>query len=96
MSTEVEQDVQISLYTYNDLQYLSKCYETFYESEVYVTTSSHDYIDVANPGSAHLSMITMEPDYEDCWGTWCSTEENWVLVEVYTNFGDGDLLPHDW
>lgn len=64
---------------------------------MYVTSSAHDYIDIANPGSAHLSMIHMEPSYESCWSPyWCSYVDNSVIVEVYTSFADTDLLPHDW
>ena len=84
LTSDVDQDVFISVYTYGDLQYVSTCYETFLESEVFVTSSAHNSeLKLVNPGPAHLSMIQIQAGET-------------VEVEVYTLFGEGDLLPHDW
>ena len=41
LTSEVDQQVYVSLYTYGDLQYVSTCYESFFYSQVWITTSEH-------------------------------------------------------
>ena len=44
ISTEVDQVIYISLFTYSSLQYISTCYETFYNSEVFIYSEQLDEI----------------------------------------------------
>ena len=83
LTSEVDQQVYISLYTYGDLQYVATCYESFYYSTVLITTQEHENYYQANPGAAHLPKIKL-------------TKGDGIKVEVYTQFTNGDLLPHDW
>lgn len=86
ITSPVEQNVILSLYTYDQLQYVSTCNETFFESRVYVRSSASaiPFEEKArNPGAVHLPELAM------------SVGEA-ISIEVYTRFTDGDLLPHDW
>ena len=66
------------------MQYPAKCYGSYEASEVYLSSSDHDDTWQANPGAAHLPVITLK------------AKDSPVIVEVYTRFSKLDLLPHDW
>ena len=42
LESAVDQEVYISLYSYGDLQYVSSCYETFLNSELYIGSDKHE------------------------------------------------------
>ena len=84
ISTEVDQVIYISLFTYSSLQYISTCYETFYNSEVFIFSEQLDEIWQANPGAATLTGVELKKS------------DSPIEVEVYTLFSEDDLLPHDW
>ena len=81
LTSDVDQDIWVSLYTYSDLQYVATCYETFYNSEVYVTSDQHSDIYIANPGAAHMDKIRIQAASDSR-----RRRRESVKVQVYTSF----------
>ena len=83
ITSSVDQNVLLSVFTYQDKQYYSDCMETYDKSFVYFADPNTSEMHEVNPGSYHADSIAMTAGQE-------------LSVRVFSMFDFDDLLPHDW